>query len=99
MAHERVLDQREEAYENLNYACDVMFATSKNGYKYEVEDVYLDYGQKWMWTTIVCYGDNNSSWQVLSPRDWAIITEAKTLEEIDKYVLNEMKNDRFWLDK
>ena len=99
MANERVLQPSEEEYKNLEYACELMSATSKNNYDYEVEDVYLDYGQKWMWTTITCYDDDRNSWQVLSPKDWKVITEAETLEEIDQYVLNEMKNDKFWLDK
>lgn len=37
----------------------------------KVEDVYYDYGQGWIWTTIVAYRTNSdtsiTSWQLLNP--------------------------------
>ena len=96
----RVLRPGEDAYENLEYACDIMFANSKNNFNYEVENTYFDFGQDWKWTTIICYDEgNNRSWQVLSPREWGEITEAQSLEEIDQYVLNKVMTDKYWLDK
>lgn len=75
MATERVLKRSESAYKNMEAAARLLSAFSKNGYTYTVEDVYLDFGQDWMWTTIT----RPSEWggvQVLSPREWQEIVLA-----------------------
>lgn len=75
MATERVLKRSESAYKNMEAAARLLSAFSKNGYTYTVEDVYLDYGRDWMWTTIM----RPSDWggvQVLSPREWEEIVLA-----------------------
>lgn len=41
---------------------------------YWVDDTYLDYGQNWMWTTIL-RDSNYGAVQVLSPRDWKVLMD------------------------
>lgn len=94
---ERVLWKGEVERKRLEAAASLLQAYSKNGFIYHVENVYLDFGQDWMWTTIVCYG-NDSSWQVLSPREWTEITSAATMEQLVSEVVN-MTHDRFFLDR
>ena len=41
---------------------------------FEVKDIYFDYGQGWMWTTIVFNGgDQWSSYQALNPKQQSMI--------------------------
>lgn len=52
------------------------------GGKFEVQDIYFDFGQDWKWTTIVCKDQN---YQILNPRQHEeIITgyEDECIEEI-----------------
>lgn len=91
---ERVLNKNEAEYRRLQAAASLLQAYNKNGFTYEVKDVYFDFGQDWMWTTIVCYG-NDSSWQALSPREWTEITCAATMEQLVSEVVN-MTHDRFF---
>ena len=58
---ERVLMFEEQEYKNLQAVASMLTATSKNGYIYQVENVYLDFGQDWMWTTIVAYNLKDDS--------------------------------------
>lgn len=56
-----------EEYKRLEEIAKKMTELSPNKQTYKVEDVYLDYGQDWMWTTIV---NVERGYQILSPRDW-----------------------------
>lgn len=39
-----------------------------------VDDIYFDFGQDWMWTTLVVGRTSGSSYQIY-PRDWEDIIE------------------------
>lgn len=56
------------------------------GGKFEVDDVYFDYGQNWKWTTIV---NRDVNYQILSPRQLEDIIrghEDRCLDElVDTY--------------
>ena len=45
-----------------------------NGYRFYVDDIYYDYGQAWMWTTIIA-DNGGDSYQILCPRDHELIIE------------------------
>ena len=47
-----VITRSEPEYKNLKMVAAMLEYESSNNSHYEVEDVYFDYGQDWMWTTI-----------------------------------------------
>lgn len=69
----RTYEHYEKEYEWLLCAAAALECASPNGTKYNVEDVYFDFGQDWMWTTIVAYKKDGTSWQALCPRDHDLI--------------------------
>lgn len=64
---------------------------SAAGFTYDVEDVYFDFGQDWMWTTIVVHTPSNESWQILCPRDHERILYAQDLRP----VIDDIKKDLY----
>ena len=92
---ERTLERTERAYKNMEAVAKMLEATSENGARYEVEDVYLDIGQNWMWTTI-CRKDYREC-QVLYPRQWKDICMATTLEELAQ-AAEAVKADKYFND-
>ena len=83
----KVVERDTKAYKNLRAVAAMLEATSPRGYRYEVRDVYFDYGQDWMWTTIICTDPSKESeitrsWQVPCPRDWAKVLMADSLAEL-----------------
>lgn len=52
--------------------CNALEAGAKS--HYWVDETYLDYGQDWMWTTILKDSDWGSV-QVLCPRDWKVLLD------------------------
>lgn len=64
---------------------------SAAGFTYDVEDVYFDFGQDWMWTTIVVHTPSNESWQTLCPRDHERIIYAQDLRP----VIDDIKKDLY----
>ena len=81
---ERTLNRNEQAYKNMEAVAKMLEAFSANGAEYRVEDVYLDYGQDWMWTTICRRGYNEC--QVLNPKEWEQIVLAGTATELAQAV-------------
>jgi hypothetical protein len=90
---ERTLQTNTREYKNLKAVASMLEALSPNGYKYEVKDVYLDFGQDWMWTTII---RNNT--QILCPRDWKMIVMATTPQELAE-VVEVIRSDEYFRDK
>lgn len=93
---ERVIKPNEKYYRNLKAVAAALEMLSPNNARYVVEDVYLDYGQDWMWTTI-CRRDYRDC-QVLSPREWKIIMELKTADDLSA-IVNDIRNDKYFGDK
>ena len=55
-------------FARLQEAADIMTKRSPLGRTYYVGDCYFDYGQNWMWTTILCAGGEFwDSYQALNP--------------------------------
>lgn len=83
-----------EEHSKLSFVCDklnILANFNRENRFYTVENVYFDFGQNWMWTTIVCeysnnlkYGENfSNSYQILCPNDYSKILEAESTRELD----------------
>lgn len=57
-------------------AAAAMLTSMANRTTFKIENVYWDFGAALLWTTIVAYRDDGSSWQALYPREHALITSA-----------------------
>lgn len=86
-----------DEYKKLTTAANVLTAVSPKGITYTVEDTYFDYGQRWMWTTLIAYDKTASfgSYQALCPRDYEKIL---TTDDI-LATLSEIRTDKWWRDK
>ena len=72
----RCFDKESAEYKRLEVLGKMLTEASPHGTEYRVENVYFDFGQDWMWTTLVAYrlradlrtGElKYSSWQALYP--------------------------------
>lgn len=95
MRHPEVLLKWSPDYRRLKIVADVMQLFSKHNATYNVEDVYFDLGQNWMWTTIVRKGYGEC--QILYPRDWERILEAKDETELTE-VITDLRNSKYFPD-
>ena len=94
---ERVIQRNEPEYKKLVAVASALEMLSPNNATYYVNDVYLDFGQKWMWTTI----SRKDDWcdvQVLCPRDWKLIMEIKSADDLAK-VVDQIRSDKYFRDK
>ena len=74
-------------------------AVSPNGYRYEVEVTYFDYGQDWLWTTIIRHDDNKDyNVQVLNPKEWEHIITAETITDLC-VITEHITKDKYFGDK
>ena len=89
---QRTFDQDSEEFKRLQKVAVALTKQSPNKHFYTVEDVYLDYGQDWKWTTIV---DTSIGAQILSPRDWFDIVNSTPTADI----VNTLINGDHWQDK
>ena len=76
----KVIFPEEREYRKLEAVAAMLETRSPNGAIYEVKNVYFDFGQDWMWTTICRRGFHDC--QVLTPRDWNNILLAETPHEL-----------------
>lgn len=93
---ERTLKHDEQAFKNMVAVAALLTALSPNDASYLVRDVYLDFGQDWMWTTII--RRNFHECQVLSPREWEEIVLADGLNDIAACV-EDIRNGTYFMDK
>ena len=102
MTQPRTLGTEEREYKNMVAVAKLLEATSKNGYRYEVEDCYFDHGQDWMWTTIICHNDFETgmfkSWQAINPREWGTIIYTDTVKGLAS-IAEEIKQGKYFQDK
>lgn len=82
-------------YQNLLAVAQILQATSITNSKYIVSDVYYDFGQDWMWTTICRIG--HSECQILSPRQWEDIILADSVDDLFKCV-NDIRHGKWFGD-
>ncbi len=93
---ERVISKNEREYKNLEFVAKALEISSHNNAQYVVKDVYLDFGQRWMWTTIVRRGFREC--QVLSPREWENIMTADGISELMN-IVEDIRNGKYFGDK
>lgn len=99
MAQPRTIGRSTQEYKNLMAAAKLLEAVSESGYRYEVENCYFDYGQDWMWTTIIAYNDKEegvlSSWQAVNPKQWEEVIYCNTVEDVANAV-NEIRAGKYF---
>jgi len=81
----------------LNLACEELNRLSRNGITYTVEDTWFDYGQRWMWTTIIGHDPNCpwcESYQALCPRDFERILYSTDIPT----TVSVIRSDKWWRD-
>ena len=77
----------------------ILEAVSPNNYDYKVEVTYFDYGQDWVWTTIVCHNYmKDRSWQVLNPKEWEHIITAETIADLC-VIAEHITKDEYFIDR
>ena len=91
----RTFEKGTQEYKRLVAVAKTLEALSPNGATYEVEDVYFDFGQEWMWTTIC--RKNYKPCQVLNPREWEDIIFATTTGDFAECVVN-IRTDKYFGD-
>lgn len=75
---------------NLELAAAMLTDMSPNRYRYYVGETYFDFGQNWMWTTVLCNnGGAFGSYQALSPaeQERIIFGDVDDIHEAVKAVL------------
>lgn len=67
-------------YKNLKAVASLLDAMKEKDYIF-VEDTYFDYGQNWVWTTILAH-TKYSDVQIITPREWEKIIVANSISEL-----------------
>lgn len=93
-----ILKRDSESFDKLLQASELLSEKSPNKYKYSVGDTYLDFGSDYQWTTIIAYKPDGSSYQALNPVQWEDIVNSKSDNELEKAVIDVLK-DRFNPDR
>lgn len=90
----KTYEHHEKEYIALRCAAAALECASPNGTEYRVEDVYFDFGQGWMWTTIVAHKKDGSNWPALNPRDHELIVscDINRIAEAVKNIVNSKFN-------
>lgn len=84
-----------DEYERLTVSAKVLTDVSPKHITYYVDDTYFDYGQDWMWTTIIARRPDGVEYQVLCPRDYEKILLTDDLLT----TLSEIRSDKWWSDR
>ena len=69
----KLLPHGSEEFKRLLDARDKLVDMFENIKDIRVQDTYFDFGQNWMWTTLVAEENDGDSWQMLSPREWGLL--------------------------
>ena len=81
-------------YKRLERAAKILTAASPRKFTYKVEETYFDFGQNWLWTTIICYRPDGESYQALYPADQEAILTSDNLIA----ALAQISQGKYWLD-
>lgn len=90
-----IIERETEDYRKLEMVAKMLEMVSPNHAMYRVEDIYFDYGQNWMWTTICRRGF--AECQVLSPREWTQILFSEGLVELAE-AAEEIRRGKYFMD-
>lgn len=82
-------------YNRLACAAQILTAVSPRKFTYKVEVTYFDFGQNWLWTTIIAYRPDGESYQALYPADQEAILTTDNLIA----TLVQISRGKYWLDK
>lgn len=96
MANPARVERGSREYKNLVAVAKMLEAVSPNEAEYVVEDVYFDYGQNWMWTTICRRGFRDC--QILNPREWGEILLADDVQEL-AYITKCIRDGKYFGDR
>ena len=93
----RIYEPDTAEYKKLTTAATILTAVSPKGITYTVEETYFDYGQNWMWTTIIANDPSSTfgDYQALCPRDYENILLTDDLLA----TLSAIRADKWWNDK
>lgn len=83
-------------YEKLDRLATFLTAMSPNKFYYYVGDTYFDFGQDWMWTTVIAQkgpGYDNRGYQALSPRAQEAAILAQSDEELERLARQILASD------
>jgi hypothetical protein len=98
----KTIERNTQEYKMLEAVAKLLETFSAKGFKYTVEDVYFDFGQDWMWTTIIAHNPEEfgvlHSWQAINPRQWEGIITSTNVNELTEMV-NIIQNDNWFSDK
>ena len=86
----------EPEHGRLVEAAQELTRLSPNGTTYSVNDTWFDFGQRWMWTTIIATRPDGTSWQALNPRDHERILRSGDGEMPE--TIRVIKADPYWYD-
>lgn len=95
----RTYSNESPEFARLQRAADIMTARSPKGYHYYVSDTYFDFGQDWIWTTILCDGGMFGGYQALTPAEQERIITGNIEDAVDavfagKYCPDHIDEDR-----
>lgn len=91
----RVYSEDSTEYKKLEKAARILTAISPKEIYYCVTNVYFDFGQDWLWTTICAVPKKSASYQALCPRDFEKILHSDNL----LLTVDEIIHDKYWSDK
>lgn len=98
----KVFEKDSREYDLLSRLANVLSQKSPRRYRYFVGETYFDYGQGWMWTTVLCStgsGDCLDSYQALCPRDQRRVLECDGSPEAVAEVADAVLADKFCPDR
>jgi hypothetical protein len=86
----RVFKPESEEYNRLQNFADELNNDARFQANYTVEDLYFDYGQNWMWTTIIAHKENErgGGWQALTPKNQERVVEWIELDTVKQELLD-----------
>lgn len=73
----------DEMTKKLQRVASFLTAMSPRGFRYYVDDTYLDYGQDWEWTTVLA-DTGSSTYQALSPKEQERVFYADSINELHR---------------
>ena len=91
----KVYAQDTDERKALVTAATILTAISPKGIRYTVDETYFDYGQRWMWTTLIARRPDGVEYQALCPRDH----EKIILSEDILTTIAEIRSGKWWGDK
>lgn len=84
-----------EEHAKLTQAARYLTEHSPKGIRYTVDNTWFDYGQRWMWTTLIATRPDGIDYQALCPRDFEKILRSGDIPA----TMEEIRSDKWWMDR